>query len=99
MFNQKISYSLESAKREISPLLQMIPRQMQTILQSRASQLKQLENAFSLQDPKLKNKKGFAQISKEGRVIELAELEIGDSFEVMTDKVSVQAHVDNIKQF
>jgi exodeoxyribonuclease VII large subunit len=99
MFNQKMSYSLESAKREVSPLMQTIPRQMRTILQSKASQLKQIENAFSLQDPKLKNKKGFAQVSKEGRVIELTELKIGDNFEVMTDKVSVQAHVDSKKQF
>jgi exodeoxyribonuclease VII large subunit len=99
MFNQKISYSLESAKREISPLKQMIPRQMQTILQSKTSQLKQLQNAFMLQDPKLKNKKGFAQISKEGRVIDLDELEIGDAFEVMTDTVGIEAHVDNKKKF
>lgn len=94
MFNQKMSYSLESARRELTPLKQMIPRQMQTLLQRKEAQLKQLENAFSLQDPKLKNKKGFAQISKNGKLIALEELKASDAFELMTDKVSVKARVD-----
>jgi exodeoxyribonuclease VII large subunit len=99
MFNQKMSYSLENARRELMPLKQMIPRQMQTLLQRKEAQLKQLVNAFSLQDPKLKNKKGFAQISKNGKLISLEELKVSDAFELMTDKVSVKAHVDETIPF
>lgn len=98
MFNQKMAYTLESARRELAPLMQTIPRQMQTVLQSKRSQLKQLENAFSLQDPKLKNKKGFAQVSQAGRLIPLEELKVADSFELMTDKVIVKAHVDETRR-
>ena len=93
MFNQKMNYVLESAKREISPLSQMLPRQMQTILHSKAQDLKQLHTAFLSQDPKLKNKKGFAQVSQEGKLIELESLGEGDNFEVMSDKVSISAKV------
>ena len=93
MLNQKMDYLLESAKRELSPLLQMIPRQMQTILQSKSQELRQLESAFVSQDPKLKNKKGFAQVSQAGKLIELEQLEMDESFEVMSDKVSIKAKV------
>lgn len=96
MFNQKMQHLLESAQREISPLKQMMMRQAQSILQSRATELKQLQSAFLSQDPKLKSKKGYAQISKEGRVIGLEELKKGDLFEAMNDKVSVKCEAKEI---
>jgi len=94
MFNQKMAYVLENAKRDISPLKQMIPHQVQTILQSKAQELKQLQSAFLSQDPKLKNKKGYAQVSRNGKVIELEKLEVDESFEVMTNTVSIKAKVE-----
>lgn len=93
MFNQKMGYLLESAKRELSPLKQMLPRQMQTILQSKSQFLRQLESAFLSQDPKLKNKKGFAQVSQDGKLIEIENLKVDESFEVMSDKVNIKAKV------
>jgi len=96
-FNQKMAYNLESAKREVGPLLDIIPRQMQTILQAKSNQLKQLQSAFDMQDPKLKSKKGFAQISKEGKLIELESLKEGDTFEAMSDKVTLINEVITIK--
>ncbi len=93
MYNQRMQYNLESARREIGPLLDMIPRRMQSVLQSKAQDLKQLQGAFSTQDPSLKNKKGFAQISQEGKLIELESLNEGECFDVMTDKVNIKAVV------
>ena len=93
MFDQKMKYVLESAQREINPLLQMVPRQMQSFLQTKAQELKQLQSALSAQDPKLKSKKGFAQISKEGKLIELESLVEGEEFEAMSDSVKINAKV------
>lgn len=93
MFNQKMTYLLESTQREINPLAQMIPRQMHSLLQSKAQELRQLHAALAAQDPKQKSKKGFAQISKEGKLIALESLRQGDSFEAMSDKVTVRAEV------
>ena len=93
MFNQKMRYNLESAKRDLAPLLLMLPRQMQTVLQAKKSELRQVQTALFAQDPKLKNKKGFAQISKDGKIINLEELQVEDSFEAMTDKVRITAKV------
>jgi len=96
-FHQKMSYNLEIAKREIAPFVQMIPQQMQTILQTKRGELKQLQNAFASQDPRLKNKKGFAQVSKNGKLIELESLKEGDTFEAMSDKVTLTNKVITIK--
>ena len=94
--NQRMAYILESATRELKPLNQMIPQQMRTILQRKSLELKQLENAFTTQDPSLKSKKGFAQISKEGKLIDLQSLEVGDTFEAMTDKTVITSEVKKI---
>jgi exodeoxyribonuclease VII large subunit len=99
MFNQKMLYNLESARREIRPLLDMLPRRMHSLLQSKSQELKQLQTAFSTQDPGLKNKKGFAQVSQEGKIIDLEVLKKGEEFEVMTDKVNIKALVEEKKYF
>ncbi len=93
MFNQKMQHLLESAQRDISPLLQMIQRQVRSILQGKAAELKHLQSALLSQDPKLKSKKGYAQISKNGKLIALESLSVGDLFEAMSDKVKVKSEV------
>ncbi|PHR55733.1 MAG: exodeoxyribonuclease VII large subunit [Arcobacter sp.] len=97
-FNQKMGYILESAKREIFPLQELLPRQMKTLLQAKTQELKQLGNAFVLQDPKLKNKKGFAQVSQKGKLIELESLKVGEYFEVMSDTLTLTNEVKSIKE-
>jgi exodeoxyribonuclease VII large subunit len=96
MFNQKMQHLLVSAQRDISPLVQMIQRQARSIVQSKAAELKHLQNAFLSQDPKLKSKKGYAQISKEGKLVALESLKAGDLFEAMSDKVTVKSEVKTI---
>lgn len=96
MFNQKMQHLLESAQRDISPLVQMMQRQARSIVQSKAAELKHLQSAFLSQDPKLKSKKGYAQISKEGKLVALESLKIGDLFEAMSDKVTVKSEVKTI---
>ena len=91
--NQRMAYLLESASRELKPVVQMLPLQMQRVLQSKGQELKQLENAFVSQDPALKSKKGFAQISKDGKLIDLGDLNKDDEFEAMTDKFNVKSVV------
>lgn len=96
MFNQKMQHLLESAQRDISPLVQMMQRQARSIVQGKAAELKHLHSAFLSQDPKLKSKKGYAQISKEGKLLALESLKAGDLFEAMSDKVTVKSEVKTI---
>jgi exodeoxyribonuclease VII large subunit len=67
--------------------------QMATILQNKRAEVLHVENAMKLQDPKLKNKRGFAQISKDEKVISLKNLHVEDTFEVMTDELVIKAKV------
>jgi len=93
MFNQRMNYLLESAQRELSPMSSLFTRQMQSIFQTKTQALKQLESALKAQDPKLKNKKGFAQVSQGGKLVSLEALEVDAHFQLMSDSVSVQAKV------
>jgi len=95
--NQRMAYTLESATRELRPLKQILPQQMRSILQSKSQELKQLENALLSQNPSQKSKNGFAQISKEGKLIDLESLVVGDSFEAMTDKAVITSEVKSIE--
>ncbi|HIC43974.1 MAG TPA: exodeoxyribonuclease VII large subunit [Sulfurimonas sp.] len=93
MFNQRMIYTLQSAQRELLPLLEVLPRQMRTVLQAKSQSVKQLQNALDAQNPKLKNKKGFAQVSQDGKLIDIDILNTDEVFEVMTDKVKLRAKV------
>ena len=94
MFNQKMSYILQGATREITPLKEVLPKQMKTFLQTKRNSLVQLQSALSQQNPKFKSKKGFAQVSQNGKLIDLDYLRVNDVFEVMSDTVSIEAKVE-----
>ena len=95
-YNQKMTFTIDGAKREIAPLKQMMTQQMQTLVQRKSAELKQLYVSIEAQNPELKSKKGFAQVSKEGNIIELESLNVGDIFESMTSKVTVKSEVLSI---
>jgi exodeoxyribonuclease VII large subunit len=56
----------------------------------------QLTEGFNANHPKNKNKSGFAQIAREGKVIDLDVLSVGDQFEAMNDHRVVRAEVVDI---
>jgi exodeoxyribonuclease VII large subunit len=49
--------------------------------------------AYEAQHPKHKNKRGFAQISHNGKIIDLDELSVGDTYEAMSEKIVVTSKV------
>ncbi|MBV5278225.1 MAG: hypothetical protein J0647_04195, partial [Campylobacteraceae bacterium] len=51
---------------------------------------------FNANHPKNKNKSGFAQIAREGKVIDLDVLSVGDRFEAMNDTTTVTSEVISI---
>jgi len=57
------------------------------------SQLEHLLNAYNLADPAKKDKTGFAQISKDGTLISLESLEVGDVFASESSKVTIKSKV------
>ncbi len=98
-FDQSISFVTENAARRLAPVAENLTRQANSNMIQKQNALATLLQALRAQDPKQKSRKGYAQIAKEGKVIDLAALEIGDSFEAMDASRSVTAVVENIREF
>jgi exonuclease VII large subunit len=62
-------------------------------LNQKEGKLKQLLDAFSLNNPSKKDKTGYAQISKNGDIMALDELNIGDTFSSQNSKVEITSKV------
>jgi exodeoxyribonuclease VII large subunit len=92
----QITQRLEQSRREITPLLERLSQSIESTLRQKQFMIKQLTDGFNANHPKNKNKSGFAQIAREGKVIDLDILSVGDRFDAMNDKRVVRAEVVEI---
>ena len=97
-FVQTVSYKLESAIHQVNPILVNFQRQINVNLQQKSSMILHMQQNLESQNPRFKIKKGFVQISKDGRVIDLSQLKKGDLFETMDTKYIVKAKVNSIEK-
>lgn len=98
-FEQSMGYTLENRRRQLTPVAENLTRQVSSNLAQKQNTIATLMQALQAQDPKLKSKRGFAQIAKEGKVFDLSELEVGDSFEAMDAYRAVSATVQSVTEF
>lgn len=94
--NSQIMMNLQKSSRDLLPLKERLGEVAQSLLRQKKSMLTQLMEAYESQHPKHKNKRGFAQIARDGKVIDLDELSVGDEFEAMNDHRSVRSKVIEI---
>lgn len=92
-FGQSMGFTLQRAQRSIEPLQVALERQIRSMIATKQSSVTQMLSHLQHNDPKLKSKRGFAQVVQEGRVIDLDTLKAGDDFEVVNDRVKVSAQV------
>ncbi len=85
-------------KTEIESLNKSYQNFFRLKLNQKQSQLEQLLQAFSLNNPSKKDKIGYAQISKDGNIIALETLKTGDTFSTQTSRVKIEAEVITIKE-
>jgi exodeoxyribonuclease VII large subunit len=98
-FEQSMNYTLENRRRQLTPIAENLTRQVNGNRIQKSNSLTTLMHALQAQNPNLKSKKGFAQIAKEGKVLDLSELTVGDSFEAMDASRSVTAVVEKVTKF
>ena len=98
-FSQSMQFVLEGAIRKLVPLEQNLERSMIAVVNGKKAALNNLCGILESNNPKLKSKKGFAQISRGGKVIDLAELKAGERFEAMDDRHKVSAQVLKTEEF
>jgi exodeoxyribonuclease VII large subunit len=95
-FELQMIQRLQRAVSEIPTLKEAMERGLMQRLREKESLIAQMKNGFESQHPKHKNKSGFAQIAREGKVIDLDTLSVGDQFEAMNDHRVVRSEVREI---
>lgn len=88
--------NIERSRRELSPLIERLNQNIASAVGQKQFILLQLMEGFNANHPRNKNKSGFAQIARRGKVIDLDALEVGDIFEAMNDKTVVTSEVVKI---
>ncbi len=92
-FTQSIDFKLSSTQKELQNIKERFPHTIDSTLNLAQNQLLHLRKMLESNHPKLKTKKGFAQISRSGVVINIDSLEKDDVFEAQSDSVIVEAKV------
>ncbi|WP_297482244.1 exodeoxyribonuclease VII large subunit [Sulfurimonas sp.] len=92
-FTHTIAFKLQGYEKDMLSLKQRFPQAIDTTLNIAQHQLLNLKKMLESNNPKYKNKKGFAQIVKESKVVALSSLEVDDIFEAQSDMFVVRAKV------
>lgn len=90
---QAMNFKIQSHKRDLDQLLSQLPHAVSSVINSKQNQLNNALKNLESNNPKYKSKKGFAQLSRNKKVIDIDELYVDDEFELMNDKVVVKANV------
>lgn len=94
--NRQMAQRIEQSRRELTPLMERLTQSIESTLRQKQFMITQLSEGFNANHPKNKNKSGFAQIAREGKVIDLDELKVGDRFDAMNDRRVVRSEVVEI---
>lgn len=91
--SQSISFKIQNFSRDLDIVMQRYPHTINTIFSIAQNKITSLQTNIESNNPKFKYKSGFAQLSKDDRVIDLDALHVEDVFELQSDKISVSAKV------
>jgi exodeoxyribonuclease VII large subunit len=97
-YEQSINFRFQSFQREFFQLQSQFPQAINSSLREANLQLINLQKMFESNHPKYKTKKGFAQLSKDSKVIDLTSLHENDIFEVQSDTIVISAKVISKKE-
>lgn len=92
-FEQSMAFKIQNQTKELQQIRSRFPFTIESRLNHAQSQISTLQNMLTSNNPKLKTKKGFAQLSQNSQVIELSSLDVNDDFELQNDEKIVYAKV------
>ncbi len=93
-----LSFRLHKHTQEATYLQKALVHRMEGILQEKARYLGYLRSAYAQSDPAKKSKPGFAQITKEGRVVALEALRPGERFRCVDAHYAIDAIVESLQK-
>lgn len=83
---------------EIKMLALSFENSFKNIINSSQNSLNLLKNSYELSNPKNKEKKGFVQLSKDEKIIDLDEVKVNDIISLQTPNYIAFAKIENIKK-
>ena len=92
-FTQSITFLMQKERRDLEHMQQRLPEAIERVVHLAQNQLLNAKKMLESNHPKLKTKKGFAQISQNSTVIDIESLEVDDIFEAQSERVLVRAKV------
>ncbi|MDA7818035.1 exodeoxyribonuclease VII large subunit [Sulfurimonas sp.] len=95
---QTMLFKLNNYQKSLESVKSRFPSLIDSKVNMAKNQIKSLENMFESNHPKLKTKRGFAQLSKDSSVIDISSLHVDDVFEVQSDEVSISAKVIQVTE-
>lgn len=95
-YGQNIKYRLEQKNAALEPFHLNLERTLIQMLNQKQTSLLSLSERFQREDPKLKDRKGFAQVVKAGRPLLLSKLKSGDEIQLMDSRFTVTAEVKKL---
>lgn len=96
-FTNSIYFKMQSFSKEVESIKIRFPSVIQSRINIAQNQVLTLQKMLESNHPRLKTKKGFAQVSKDSKVIDIESLMIDEIFDLMSDRVVVSAKVINKK--
>ena len=97
-FYQSISFKLQNLTKELEHVQVRFPHAINSKINVAQNQLLNFQKMLESNNPKFKSKRGFAQLSQNSNVIDIASLNVNDIFQVQSAKVSVSAKVISKKE-
>lgn len=90
-FRRVIEYKLKQFSSRVPELQKSYRQSMSFVLSQKEQQVTFLQQKFKLSDPKLQYRKGWAQISRNGKTISLKDLEVNDRFVLADTNTRIEA--------
>lgn len=97
-YDQSIDHAIAKSQALLEPMQHHLTQAEQLLLNQKQAMLQSLQNALQSQDPKLKGKKGYAQMVKEGKPVSLEKLVAGDQIRLMDSRFTALAEVKSVTE-
>ncbi|MEA2112296.1 MAG: exodeoxyribonuclease VII large subunit [Campylobacterota bacterium] len=96
--NLSIENKIKQKKQEIKELQMRFSQNIEIVFQKKERDIRHLEELFRVNNPKLKSKEGFAQLSRDGKVTALSNLHVDDTVHLMDDTYDITASVISVTE-
>ncbi len=93
LYEQNIAFIFQNCSKEIEHIRIRFPNAIDSVINVVQNQVLNLLKMLESNNPKLKTKRGFAQISKNKKVVDISQLNINDNFELQSDEIYIHAVV------